>query len=348
MSDVVRWALLGAGRHPELRIAPAVNAAKNAVLRGVWSQDPARGAAFAERHGAERAYKSLAEALGDRDVDAVFISTPNALHAEHAIAAARAGKHLIVEKPMAVSADEARAIVRAARENGRHLGVGYHMRHHSVLREAARIVAAGEIGDVVYATAAFVLHSFVPSTIPNSPWKSDARMMGGGGSLMGMGVHVMDTLRFLIGREVTKVTALSDGQNAERPLDRLSQICLEFEGGAQAHMMCSGRFPFSRNDAVIYGSRGRVVAYDSVDMNAGHGHLEVTTPNEHGGTSTRTVRAAVPDHFVAEVEAFGAAVAGGPQFRADGIDGLRAVEITSAAIASLWDGRRVAVERGDP
>lgn len=346
MIENIRWALLGTGRHPEMRIAPAMTAASNASLRGVWTRDRDRAAAFAGRHGAEIAYRSLDEALADVAVDAVFVATPNNLHAEHTIRALLAGKHVLVEKPMAVSAVEARAMVAAAREADRILGVGYHMRHHAVLAEAARIVLSGEVGEPIYATASFVLHSFAPPSMPNSPWKSDPAAMGGGGALMGMGVHVVDLLRTLIGREIRAVTAMSDGQRDERPLDRLAQVCFEFDGGVEAHFVCSGRYPFARNDAVIYCASGRVLAKDSVDMNPGHGSLEVMTPTSDGH-AVRFVEAPVANHFTVEIEAFGNAVASGQRFRADGTDGLRAVEATDAIIASLWQAKRMEVERRD-
>src|SRR5215204_4711152 len=110
----VGWAFVGAGRHPELWTGPALAAAANARTVGVWSRDAARAGAFAARHGIPRVYATLEEALADPAVDSVYISTPNSLHAAHAVAAARAGKHVLVEKPMATTVADATAMVRAA------------------------------------------------------------------------------------------------------------------------------------------------------------------------------------------------------------------------------------------
>ena len=160
---------------------------------------------------------------------------------------------------------------------------------------------------------------------------------------MGMGVHAIDLLRYLVGSEVVAVTAMSDGQTADRPLDRFVQASLEFQGGVFAHLVCSGRFPYSRNDAVVYGSRGRVASIGGVDMFPGRGHLEVIGPPGDDGATTASFRRDVPDHFVREIEAFGRAVREGAHFEATGLDGLRAVEITSAILQSLTTGRRIRI-----
>lgn len=126
-----RWAFVGAGRHAQLWLAPAMERATNATPAGVWSRQLQTAETLASRHGLPRVYRSLDELLADPEVDAVLISTPNYLHAEHAIAALRVGKHVLCEKPMAIDVSQALAMTRAAREAGRLLGIGFHLRHRS-------------------------------------------------------------------------------------------------------------------------------------------------------------------------------------------------------------------------
>jgi predicted dehydrogenase len=95
----VGWAFVGAGRHARLWLGPALASAKNAAVVGAWSRDPAHAADFAAELGIPKVYTDLEQALGELDVAAVVISTPNSLHAAHALAALRAGKHVLVEKP---------------------------------------------------------------------------------------------------------------------------------------------------------------------------------------------------------------------------------------------------------
>ena len=125
----LRWALISTGRHAEHKIAPAIAATPEAELVAVYSRDQGRAEAFAERHGAQAAYSVLDTLLQDTRVDAVCITSPNALHASQTIQAAQAGKHVLVEKPMATTIDDAVAMIRACREHNVRLGVGFHLRY---------------------------------------------------------------------------------------------------------------------------------------------------------------------------------------------------------------------------
>jgi 1,5-anhydro-D-fructose reductase (1,5-anhydro-D-mannitol-forming) len=344
----VRWAFVGAGRHAELWIAPAIEAAANAKAVGVWSRQTANAETFAARHGIEQIYHHLDEVVADPGMDAVFVSTPNSLHAAHTIAALRAGKHVLCEKPMAVDVGEAKAMVGAARSSGVQLGLGFHLRHHQLLQEARHRVEAGDLGDILYATAQFNLTSSPPPrvNIPHAPWKRDPVQMGGAAALMGMGVHVVDLLRFLIGREIAAVSAFALDYQPEMPLETFAQVLLEFEGGAQGHLAYGGRFPLSKNDVVLYGSKGRIVAEDVVDVRTG-GALHFSVPDGPAGRRADTHQPMLVDNYPREIEAFSAAVETGQPFAASGVDGLRSVEVQVAIIESQRTGKRVTVERNE-
>lgn len=344
----VRWAFIGAGRHAELWIAPALEGAANAEPVGVWSRQADNAGAFAARHQIPKIYPTLEEALADPNVDAVFISTPNNLHAPHTLAALQAGKHVLCEKPMSVSVGEAREMVLTAREAGLQLGLGFHLRHHQLLVEARRRVADGDVGAILYATAQFNLTSSPPPrmSIPHAPWKRDPDSMGGAAALMGMGVHVIDVLRFLLGQEIVSATALALDYRPEQPLESFAQVMLEFDGGAQGHLVYGGRFPLSKNDIVLYGESGRIVAESVVDVRT-MGSLHVSVPDGPAGLRTDTHQPVLVDNYQREIEAFSAAIESGHPFRASGIDGLRSVEVQTAIIESQRTGRRVGVVRID-
>ena len=122
--------IVSTGRHPGLKVAPAMGAASGAELVAVYSRDQGRADAFAQRHGARAAYSKLGDLLGDSRVDGVFVSSPNALHAEHVVQAAQAGKHVLCEKPMATTVADAVRMVQACRRAGVTLGVAFHLRQH--------------------------------------------------------------------------------------------------------------------------------------------------------------------------------------------------------------------------
>ncbi len=127
----VRWGIISTGRHPDLKVVPAVKLAEDTEIVAAYSREIQRARDFAERHEIPDAHDSLDGLLGNPDIDAVFVSSPNSLHAEHTVKAAEAGKHVLVEKPMAVSGNEAQSMVAICRERGVRLGVGFHLRHHT-------------------------------------------------------------------------------------------------------------------------------------------------------------------------------------------------------------------------
>ena len=122
------WGIIGIGSHSNLKIAPAMKVAKDSELVAVYGRDQARTDAFAQTHGAKTAYTSLNDLLKDSRIDAVFVASPNSLHATQTIHAANAGKHVLSEKPMATTIDDAVAMVRGCREHGVKLGIGFEHR----------------------------------------------------------------------------------------------------------------------------------------------------------------------------------------------------------------------------
>ena len=137
----VKWGIVGLGGMGD-RFAAAVRATSRQRLAAVCAgRDGARGRAFAERHTASAFFTDFETLLADTGVDVVYIATPNALHASQTLLALEAGKHVLVEKPMALSLGDAREMEAAAVAHGRVLGVGFHLRHHPVHREARPPVA---------------------------------------------------------------------------------------------------------------------------------------------------------------------------------------------------------------
>ena len=117
------WAIVSTGKHPDVKIAPAMAVADGAELVGVYSRDRYRAEAFAQKHGARAAYSQLGDLFKDARVDGVFVASPNALHAEHVVQAAEAGKHVLCEKPMATTIADAVRMLTACRRAGVTLGV---------------------------------------------------------------------------------------------------------------------------------------------------------------------------------------------------------------------------------
>ena len=337
------WAIVSAGRHADRNIAPAINAAPDAQLIGICSRDSERGAAFARRHGALAVYGGVDAMLADRRVEAVYVASPNALHAAHAIQAAAGGRHVLVEKPMATTVDDGLAMVRAARAAGVTLGVGFHLRHHPAHRAARELLETGVLGELTLAQAQWgygARNQTLPlKRPPLQQWWEDPELLGGAVALMGTGVHAIDLLRFLLGREVTSVTAVTDGQTPAQPLETVMLANLAFDGGVLASVCCSRHLPDSRNDVHVYGARGRLSGLGTL-AEGRQGTLDVLS---EGLTESRVTAPEGLASYVDQIADFQAAIAVGRPPAATGVDGLRAVEITVAAIESARERRTVPV-----
>ena len=121
----IGWAFIGTGRYPDSRVAPAMALAEDAKIIAAYSRDQQRAEDFASKHGAQAAYTSVEELLGDSRVDAVYIASPNHLHAPYIKLAAQAGKHVFVEKPMAATAGEGVEMIKACNAHGVKVGVDF-------------------------------------------------------------------------------------------------------------------------------------------------------------------------------------------------------------------------------
>ena len=340
----IGWAIVSTGRHPDGKVAPAIGATEGAELVAVYSRDRARAEDFASRHGSREAYTSLEALLNDSRVDVVFIASPNYLHAPYTVMAAQAGKHVLVEKPMAVTVDEAVDMVGTCKTSGVKLGVGYHVRHHPAHIEARRIVREGVLGTISQAQAQWgsgtrgVIE--LPTRTGLNEWWERSEMVGGASALMGSGVHAIDDLFFILGQKVVEVAAISDGQTDERPLENMFVVCLKFSDGAIGTVCCGRKIPDSRNDVTIYGTDGRIFLKDALST-ALQGDLEVISEKLNTNVSYQHDPLAL---FKRQVEAFNGAIQRDEEPVASGIDGLRVVQVTVAAIESASKGRTVKLE----
>ena len=335
------WGIVSTGFHPDLKVVPAIAEAQDAQLAAVYSRDRERAEAFAEKHGANAAYDDLDAMLSDSKVDAVFICSPNSVHAVHTLQSARAGKHVLCEKPMATTVEDAASMVKVCREYGVKLGVGYHLRTHPGHLMARQAIEQGILGRLVLAQGQWAFgvrgQEGPPPRSGQRLWWDEPDMIGGASTMMGTGVHAVDLMRFLIGSEVTEVNAMTDGQTSDQPLEQLATLSLRFEGGVIATVTCSRLLPDSRNDLAIYGSMGRITGQATL-WEARQGRVELISEDAH---RTEVCSYHYLGNFIAEVEDFHRAIEEDREPAATGVDGLRVVEITLAMIESARKGRTV-------
>lgn len=325
------WGLIGTGRIADERILPGINAHAGNRLIGVVSRDPGRAAAFAKKFGAQHAYTSYEDLLRNSDVTVVAIHTPNSQHADQAVAAARAGKHVFCDKPMATSAADAGRIVRECEKAGVKLGMNFHNRFMPCFIETRRIIASGEIGDLHH-----VQLEASPGARPGArlgTWRTDPAAAGLG-TTMSIGVHVYDILRYLLASEITSVSAFFDTPRGK--VEEVNASMFRFANGVIAQVSVHENSPFPHNDFVIYGTKGRIFGRGLTRSRAG-GTLEVTTTDG----KTRSQEFPAIDAHGACVAAFSDALLAGRDPVPSGLDGLRSMQLTDAMARSAWDGVHV-------
>jgi 1,5-anhydro-D-fructose reductase (1,5-anhydro-D-mannitol-forming) len=326
----VRWGIIGIGKIADVSIAPAIAADEQSTLAAVCSRSLDRAKAFADKHTAASAYDDYPQMLADPDVDVIYVASPNGVHAEQALAALRAGKHVLVDKPLALELDDARAIVAAAAEAQVLLGTGFHLRHKATARAARDTIAAGRLGEVFYAE---MNCGAGKGLYPYDTWRADPQLSGGG-SLLHQGVHVVDLLAYVCGQPVVEVTAMVDKPAAE---DVFVGSC-RLADGVLANISSHSRRAGTRPDWTVFGTAGWLDARGGTSPAPGDS-LDLHTDDGTDRLATSPLAA-----YMAEVVDFSTAVAGGTEPTATGLDGLRAVAVAEALYRSAAERRSVLVE----
>lgn len=335
MPSRLGWGLVGTGRIAQERILPAIKDHAGSELVAVVSRDPERAGRFAERFGARHAYTRYEDLLANPAVQAIAIHTPNALHAEQAIAAAGAGKHVFCDKPMATSVEDAERIVAACERARVTLGVNFHNRFMPCFIDCKRSIEAGEIGEPLLVQVEASPGARLEERV--GTWRFDAQLAGLG-TTMSVGVHIFDILRYMLGSEVVEATSLFDKPRGV--MEQVNFSTLKLGNGAIAQVSIHEIAPHPHNDIVIYGSKGRITGR-GVTRSRESGELEVLTAAGERRTKSYPVTNAHADC----VAAFAEAVLAGRAPAATGIDGLRSVQLTEAMKRSAWEGVHVRLAR---
>lgn len=324
----VRWAVVGTSDFALDWIARGVSLGKNAELVAVVSRDAERAAAAATRVGAPLSFTSI-EAIDRNAVDGVFLVLPNSQHAPYAIAAAARGLHVIVEKPMAPTLAECQAMIDAARQGGVVLAVAHCMEWASPVIKARQLVADGAIGELVSATIA---GSF--NFPPSDRWRQDDATEAGGGPLLDMGVHCIDTITRICG-PVDRVAALLDHRAYTYAAEDSATLLLHFASGA--HGVVQSHFNSSQNWLDLQGTKGRIWSEPWLGR-----EFAGTLQLKQGNTST-TFDLPYVNVYAPQIEDVSAAILNGTQPAVSGERGMANMAVIWAAIESARNGTVVKI-----
>lgn len=322
----VRWGVLSTANIARKHVIPAIQAADRCKVVAIASRSSARAEEAAGATGIEKAYGSYGQLLHDDEVDAVYIPLPNHMHAEWSIAAARAGKHVLCEKPIALSAAQAETMVAAAAEAGVILREAFMYRFHPTWQRVGELVDSGEIGEVVAISSWFSYWNDDPNNIRNI-------LDYGGGALMDIGCYCIHLSRLIYGSEptATKATVIRDPQSG---VDTLTAGVLEF-GSRISSFVCSTRTEPDQR-AEIYGTEGRI----GIEIPFNIPPERPTRISVTAGGAPPAEPAAVTlefdpvNQYVLQAEAFAASVLDGAQLPDSGaavIGNIRAIERAFAA-----------------
>lgn len=327
----LRWAILGTG-HMAGIAASALADLPGAEVTAVVSRSTDRARAFVSAHAPRATTHTELSALLERtDVDIVYIATPNALHAQQAIAAARSGKHVLCEKPLGCSVDEAQRAADAAEAAGVALSVVYQTRHHPDAARVRQALGAGAIGRVKLIRGSL---SFGHEELVS--WRAEPRLAGAG-AIHNLGVHLYDAVEHVLGTPATScaamvVPALGDS-------DRTALALFEFGDGSRGYLQVSQELP--RDDVVIeiLGTDG-VITWTGWMAPYRTGVLTIQTP---AGVETRS--SAGPHVYRGLIESFAEAVRSGRVPDPSPADAVHSAALVAGILASAREGRTVDIAR---
>ena len=208
----VRYGIIGSGGIARKRTIPGLMMAKNAVCEAIMDLNETSLNEVGEEFGIKKRYSSLEAILADKDIDAVYIATPVFCHKEQVFAAADAGKHILLEKPMGLTSKEGEEMEKYCKEKGVLLGVGFMMRLHGAHTEIKKLIDEGKIGTVVSAYAKFNCDYPASKQI----WRQ-SKAYSAGGTMMDMGIHCIDLLSYLTSLKICEVTGITGNQIHEYP-----------------------------------------------------------------------------------------------------------------------------------
>jgi predicted dehydrogenase len=303
----IRFGILGAARiAPDALIKAALNVPEAEVV-AVAARDSKRAQEFATANGIARVLATYDDLVNDSDLDVIYNPLPNSMHCEWTIAALRAGKHVLCEKPLASNAAEAERMARAADESGKILGEAFHYRYHPLADRVRALITDGTLGRLVHLEGHFAVP--IPETNIRFDWSL------AGGATMDLGCYPLHMIRYFSGMTPRVVSATAETGPVN--IDIAMNVDLELAGGVTARMTCA-----MKKDSVINATfmarcdRGELRVINPIAPHRGH-QLTVKTD---AGEKSETVPGDTT--FTHQLRAFVKAVRGEAKFPTDGAEGI--------------------------
>ena len=309
----LKWGIIGCGGIADRRTLPGMMLANNAECYAVMDANAEAAERVKEKYGAKYAFTNYEDILALDEIDAVYIASPVFCHKEQAIAAAKAKKHILLEKPIGLTLKQTREIVKACEEEGVKLGIGFMMRYHAYHQAMKELIASGALGEIVSMRAQFTC--WYPEIENN--WRQDKKRSGGG-ALMDMGIHCIDLLQYISGLDVVECTGYAQNQTFNYTADDSSAIVMKMSNGALAMVDSNFNIPDAAAKCPLefYGTKGSMIAVGTLSQVEG-GEVEILVSDDTAEYDAQQNRSLVKpiklevefgNMYTKEIEAFGDAV----------------------------------------
>lgn len=322
------WGVVGLGWVATDFVAPAIINSAGSELVACLGSTPEKSRAFAEKFNVSGAHKDLDSLVADANVDAVYIALPNAMHHEAVLKVARAGKHILCEKPFAMKTAHAREMVQACRDAGVVLRIAHQIRLDAAIVRAREIVQSGRLGRL--AEISLERSSALGS---RASWRQDFEQSG---VMYDVGVHLLDLIQYVSGQRFVEVSAFTHPDRRQKLPDDTMTVLGRLEGDCHALAKATREVASAENNLVIEGEKATLIS------------SALRFAKEHVIT-VRDAKGAVEERFPAspaydlQVQAFEADVRGDRSLLPDGEDSLYIVAVTNAVLQSVDERRIVSV-----
>ncbi len=328
----LRFAILGFGLHAVRRLLPAFERSQATTLAGMWRRNQVTAAENCATHNIPHCFASREDLCASAEIDAVFITSPDALHLADALLAISHGKAVLCEKPLAMNTAEAEQIAAAAKAAGVVFGVAQNFRYNRSVDYLRDQIASGLIGKPQLAQA----HFCYAAQNATRKWITDGNLACGG-PIGDVGVHSIDALRYILKTEVENICTLAAKDEFSGDVEAYAAMQLEMTGDVFASVVANARSPY-RTLLEVTGSDGVLTAENGFSVDR-----PVDVVHRRSGEIVSTVAIDNSDGYVLMLDDFAAAVHNGTPFAATVEDGVANMRILDAAYKSWRSGQREAV-----
>jgi len=346
----VKWGVIGAGGIADRRTIPGMMLAKNAELVAVMEINMELAEKLRAKYNAKRAYDNYKDLIADPEVECVYIASPVTNHLEQVLAAAAAKKHILCEKPIALSIEECNAAQKACEDAGILAATGFMMRYHAFHQQIKELIADGKIGKVHSARAQ--LTCWYPEI--EGAWRQK-KALSGGGALIDMGVHCIDLIEYITGGKTVKTAAFNDTKTFGYDVDDSSSVLIKLDNGVTGYVESNFNIPdeaaFCRME--FYGTKGSILCEGTIGQVEG-GTVKAVFANDDAGyaaAQNRDQSGAVMleadlsgNMYTKEIESFGDSILNGTPVQVPLTDAIHIQKVVTAAYKASDEGITVAID----